>query len=311
MSAGTLPELAKRLVRETFGVRATEPKQLAAGEWSQAFELTLDDAEVVLRVGKHGTDFAKDEVVARVAGPALPVPAVLARGEFDGWHYAVSARAHGLALDDLSRAELTRVLPSLLAMLDEIGDLEIGGAEGYGGWSPGGRAPYGSWAEALLAIGTETERVPGWRAALAASEFGLEPFEAGSAALAALAPYLPDDRRMIHSDLLNRNVLCSDDGVSAVLDWGNAAHGDSLYDAAWLIYWWPWYPQWRSIDIKSELSAHWAASRSAPVNARERLHAYLIHIGLDAIAYCAFKGRWDDVRSNVDVVVALTSSSPR
>ncbi|TDU89419.1 hygromycin-B 4-O-kinase [Kribbella voronezhensis] len=304
-------ELAKRLVRETFGVRATEPEPLAAGEWSQAYELTLDGAQVVVRVGKHGTDFAKDEVVAGLAAPDLPVPTVLARGEFEGWHYAVSARAHGIALDDLSGAEMAQLLPSLLTVLDEIGGVELVGTEGYGGWSPDGRAPYGTWAEALLAIGTETDRVPGWRAALARSEFGIEPVEAGLSALAALAPYLPDERRLIHGDLLNRNVLCADGGVSAVLDWGNALYGDSLYDAAWLIYWWPWYPEWAAVDIRSELSAHWTASGSAPVNLRERLHAYLLHIGLDAIAYCAFKGRWEDVRSNVDVVVALTSSSPR
>jgi hypothetical protein len=70
------------------------------------------------------------------------------------------------------------------------------------------------------------------------------------------------------------------------------------------------YPQWHAIDINAELSAHWKASGLLPANLCERLQAYLIHIGLDAIAYCAFRGRWDEVRSNVDVVVALTNSTP-
>ncbi|MFF0401810.1 hypothetical protein ACFYSJ_39830 [Streptomyces sp. NPDC005248] len=78
-----LPDLARRLVRTTFGVRASEPQPLAAGAWSQAFELTIDGVEVVLRIGAHGTDFAKDELAARFAGPNLPVPPVLARGVFD------------------------------------------------------------------------------------------------------------------------------------------------------------------------------------------------------------------------------------
>jgi hypothetical protein len=26
-------------------------------------------------------------------------------------------------------------------------------------------------------------------------------------------------------------------------DWGNALYGDHLYDAAWLLYWWPWMPE--------------------------------------------------------------------
>jgi hygromycin-B 4-O-kinase len=305
-----LPALARRLVRTTFGERATEPRPLAAGAWSQAFELTVDGAEVVLRISAHGTDFAKDERAARYAGPDLPVPPILARGAVDAWYYAISARAHGTAFDDLSATDVTLVLPSLLTALDGIGRIDLAGTTGYGLWTQDGRAPYDSWVDALLAIGAETARVPGWRAALADSEFGLGPVEDGLAALAALAPYLPDERRMIHGDLLSRNVLTSGGTVTGVLDWGNAQYGDSLYDAARLMYWWPWFPQWRSIDIDAELLAHWHVTGPLPTHLRERLHAYLIHIGLDAIAYCTYQRRWDEVRSNVDTVVALASGAP-
>jgi hygromycin-B 4-O-kinase len=305
-----LPEIARRLVRTTFGERATEPRALASGEWSQAFALTIDGAEVVLRIGAHGTDFAKDEIAAGFAGPDLPVPAVLTRGMVEGWHYAISARAHGIGFDDLSAADVAPALPSLLTAMDDIGKIGLADTTGYGIWTPDQRALYSSWADALLAIGTETARVPGWRAALADSDIGLGPFEAGVSAIAALAPYLPAERRMIHGDLLSRNVLVADGNVSAVLDWGNAMYGDSLYDAAWLIYWWPWYPEWRAIDIKAALLAHWRANGPLPVNLHERLHAYLIHIGLDAIAYCTFQRRWDEVRANTEIVVALVKSAP-
>ncbi|WP_377273735.1 phosphotransferase family protein [Peterkaempfera sp. SMS 1(5)a] len=303
-------DLARRLVHTIFGSRASEPLPLAAGAWSEAFELTIDGAEMVLRLGAHGADFAKDELAARLAGPDLPVPPVPARGVVDGWHYAISARAQGIAFDDLSGADVALVLPSLLAALDDIGRIEVAGTGGYGIWTPDGRAPYDSWVDALLAIGTETARVPGWRAALADSEIGLGPIQAGLEALVALAPYLPDERRVIHGDLLSRNVLVAGDTVTAVLDWGNSMYGDSLYDAAWLIYWWPWYPQWRAVDIYAELLAHWYATGPLPTHLRERLHAYLIHIGLDAIAYCTFRRRWDEVRSNVESVVTLANSAP-
>ncbi|MFF3671616.1 phosphotransferase family protein [Microtetraspora malaysiensis] len=297
-------------MRTTFGERATEPQPLAVGAWSRAFELTIDGAEVVLRIGAHGTDFAKDELAARFAGSNLPVPPVLTRGMVDTWHYAISARAHGIALDHLPATDVALALPSLLTTLDDIGKIDLAGTAGYGIWTPDGRAPYDSWMDALLAIGTETARVPGWRAALVDSEIGLGPVEAGLAALAALAPYLPNERHMIHGDLLSRNVLVADNTITAVLDWGNALYGDSLYDAAWLIYWWSWYPQWRTIDIGAELLAHWHATGQLPTHLRERLHAYLIHIGLDAIAYCTFRRRWDEVRSNVATVVALANSAP-
>ncbi|MFD4025806.1 phosphotransferase family protein [Streptomyces sp. NPDC058576] len=309
-ASAELSDLARRLVRTSFGARATEPQPLAAGAWSQAFELTIDGEETVLRVGAHGADFAKDELVAGLAGPGLPVPAVLVRGVVDTWHYAISTRAHGIGLDDLPAADVALTLPSLLTTLDAIGEIDLSGTAGYGIWTPDGQAPYDSWPDALLAISAETTRVPGWKAALADSEIGLGPVEAGLAALAALTKYLPDERNMIHGDLLSRNVLAADGTVTAVLDWGNALYGDSLYDAAWLIYWWPWYPQWHAADIYAALLGHWRAAGPLPTHLRERLHAYLIHIGLDAIAYCIFQRRWDEVRSNANIVAALANSAP-
>lgn len=310
MPTAALPEVARGLVRTTFEERATEPVPLASGAWSQAFELTIDGAEVVLRIGAYGTDFAKDEIAAGFAGPDLPVPAVLTRGMVEGSHYAISSRAHGIGFDELSAADVAPALPSLLTAMDVIGKIDLTDTTGYGIWTPDQRAPYSSWVDALLAIGTETARVSGWRAALAGSDIGRGPVEAGISAIVALASYLPAERRMIHGDLLSRNVLVADGNVTAVLDWGNAMYGDSLYDAAWLVYWWPWYPEWRAIDIKAALLAHWRANGPLPVNLRERLHAYLIHIGLDAIAYCTFQRRWDEVRANAETVVALAKSAP-
>ncbi|MFD7288526.1 hypothetical protein [Streptomyces sp. NPDC059863] len=130
-----LSNLARELVRTSFGARATEPQPLAAGAWSQAFELTIDGAEAVLRVGAHGTDFAKDELVAGFARPGLPVPPVLARGVVDTWHYAISTRAHGVGFDDLSAADVALTLPSLLTTLDAIGEIDLSGTAGYGIWT--------------------------------------------------------------------------------------------------------------------------------------------------------------------------------
>lgn len=306
-------EPATPLVHELFGNRASEPEPLAAGEWSRAYALTLDGAEVVLRIGAYGDDFAKDEIVAAVAPTGLPVPKVLQRGEFGGSSYAISARAHGTALDDLDVDELRATLPALLRMLDLTAATVIPGSAGYGGWAPDRRAPFPSWPDALLDIEREKPRVPGWRAAVERSGIGLAAFDAGLTALRALTPALPDERRLIHGDLLARNVLVNsgdgaDSTVSAVLDWGNALFGDPLYDAAWLVFWWPWYPQWDGIDILAVLHEHWRPMPDPPADVDLRLTAYRLHIGLDAIAYCAFKGRWDQVRRHVDTVQALADS---
>ena len=61
------------------------------------------------------------------------------------------------------------------------------------------------------------------------------------------------------------------------------------------MFWWPWFPQWRDIDIGAELERHWDQRGSLPPGLRHRLQACLVHIGLDAMAYNAYRHRWDDL----------------
>src|SRR6185369_16959433 len=156
-------EVAGYVARTALG-EATAPVPLAAGAWSTAYSLTIDGRAMVLRVSRHGGDFAKDEAVSTVVGGTLPVPAVTARGETGGWAYAVSERLTGTPLDDLDASALADVLPDLFDVMDTISRIEVGG-RGYGVWDPSRTAPYRSWPEYLLAVDQETPRVPGWHAA--------------------------------------------------------------------------------------------------------------------------------------------------
>jgi hygromycin-B 4-O-kinase len=47
-----------------YGARATQPRLLGAGEWSQAFAFTLDGQDAVIRFGRYVEDFLKDHVMA-------------------------------------------------------------------------------------------------------------------------------------------------------------------------------------------------------------------------------------------------------
>jgi hygromycin-B 4-O-kinase len=109
---------------------------------------------------------------------------------------------------------------------------------------------------------------------------------------------------------VNRNVLINGATITAVIDWGNAMYGDYLYDAAWLIYWWPWFPAWQDIDIGRELRQHWDQHGGTPADLDHRLLTSLIHIGLDAMSYDAFKRRPDDLARNVARVLELARTSP-
>ena len=102
-----------------------------------------------------------------------------------------------------------------------------------------------------------------------------------------------------HGDLLD---ALDGDGMRAALP---GLYGDWLYDAAWLIFWWRWFPQWRDIDITAELETYWDQHGGLPSGLHHRLHAYLVHIGMDAMAYNAYRGRWDDLARTASQVSQL------
>ena len=110
----------------------------------------------------------------------------------------------------------------------------------------------------------------------------------------------------MHSDLLNYNVLVADGRVTAVLDWGSSIYGDCVFDLAWLTFWQPWYPAWRGVDFRQAARRHYAEIGLQVPNFDERLQCCEVFIGLDGLAYQAFRSRWEDVeataRRTLDVI---------
>jgi hygromycin-B 4-O-kinase len=186
---------ARRFVAGYYGRRARDVRALGAGEWSQAYAFVLDGREAVIRFGGYAEDFRKDQVMAAHGCAALPVPAVIEIGAADDGYFAVSERATGDLLDGLDGAGMRAVLPGLLDALDALHDIDVSGTRGYGIWAPDLTGPAASWAQALLSVSQETARVPGWRAALAASPPGTDLFDRGYARLRELAGGLPSAHR--------------------------------------------------------------------------------------------------------------------
>lgn len=267
---------------------------------SRAYAFALDGRDVVVRFGAYADDFAKDAAMASHSSPSLRIPEVLEIGTCPVGPFCLSVRAGGVPLDELDEHAMRRIMPALLDALDAIRQIDVLGSQGFGIWRPGGFAPHRTWREALLAVAEDdpASRIHGWRRSLERVPAAARAFAEAFHELEGLVTRLPDiERGIVHGDLLNRNVLVEEDGLAAVLDWGNAMYGDPLYDSAWLRFWWPWYPAWAGIDIRSELDAHRAAMDRSPENVDLRMRCYLIHIGLDGLAYNAFRERWDDVHA--------------
>jgi hygromycin-B 4-O-kinase len=209
---------ARRFVHDRYGERAGALSALSGGEWSRAYAFTLDGREAVIRFGAYRDDFAKDQLMAGHAGPALPIPAVWEIGQAPGGFFAVSHRAHGQMLDTLDSAGMRRILPAVFAALDALRDVDVSHTQGYGLWDGDGTGPHHTWAEALLAINADRERMPGRRAALETSPTGARVFTIAYETLRDLTTGLGEHRHVIHSDLLHHNVLVENTTITGVLD---------------------------------------------------------------------------------------------
>jgi hygromycin-B 4-O-kinase len=297
----------QRFLTDRLGSSIRGLTKLAGGEWSSAFAFDHDGRRLVARFSATDEDFRKDERIGRRHPAALPVPRILEIGPASGGFYALSDWVDGVDLETVDESNLRSILSSLLGVLDAIRSFDLGDSRGFGSWDASGNAPHTKWRDALLAIATDrpTQRTHGWLERLRASPTGEGPFRAAYRSLGKLADGLPDTRSLVHSDLLNRNVLVSADRIQAVLDWGSSLYGDFLYDVAWLVFWQPWYPAWSGVDFVDEAVRHYARIRLPVADVETRLRACLIHIGLDGQTYQAFKGRWTDLEQTAARTVEI------
>jgi hygromycin-B 4-O-kinase len=303
---------AEAFLRRRFGVGVRAVPVARQGEWSRAYAFERNARQYVVRFSALDEDFRKDRLAARFASPALPIPAIVEHGETDAGYYAMSERVPGGFLDDLDEGGMRAMLPSLFAALDAMREADLAGTTGYGIWGAAGNAPHSSWRAALLDVARDRPgvRIHGWRERLAASPVGSGPFDEAYERLRVLSECCPEERHLIHSDLLNFNVLVEEERISGVIDWGCAMWGDFLYDVAWFAFWAPWYPSWRGIDFAAEAERLYAAIGLNVPNFVERLACYQIHIGLDGMAYQAFTERWELLAETAARTLEMARSSP-
>lgn len=298
--------LALDFLRHRFGPRARMEAMLP-GDWSAVYAVSTDTAELVARFSSFSEAFEKDAYVARHSSAALPIPRILESGAAEGVFYAIAERMPGEHIDQIDGAHLRSVLPSLFAALDAIREIDLSAASGFGGWVAPGSAPHRTWREFLLSVATD----PGWRGGLTAREqlsgspAATLAFDEGLVRMRALTDRCPEDRQLVHDDLMNRNVLVVGDRVSAVLDWGSSLYGDFLYDLAKIVFYRPWRPDWADIDFAGAAREHYRAIGLAVPSFTDRLTCYCLRIGLADMAYSAFRGRPEHVAQKARRVLEI------
>jgi hygromycin-B 4-O-kinase len=290
------PAEARSFLDAKYGA-VREVSEAGRGEWSVAYAFEAGGRQLVARFGRLREDFEKDRIAALFASPALPVPAILEIGETAGTYYAISELVRGAFLEQLDAAGMRRALPALFAALDAARTVDISRYSGYGMFGVDGIAPHPTWRSALLAIAADhpSGRIAGWRRRLEEHLSGARAFDRAYNLLEQSVAACPDERHLLHGDLLNRNVFVQGELIAGVIDWGCGAYGDFLYDVAQLTFWRPWYTAWREVDIAAEAQRHYSAIGLDVPGFAERLRCCELSIGLDACAYQAYLGRWDDL----------------
>lgn len=277
----------------------TNVHELSRGEWSIAFGFDSGGRSLVARFAHQRDDFDRDRLASDWASQDLPVPEIIDIARWgDGW-VAISVFVNGSSFDDLPGTELVAALGSVLDGIDAMSTIEPSGV-GWGLIRPDGTAAFESWRAFLTDAYSVADRLRGWRQRLDLFAGAGEAFDAGHSRLAALADSYCGPRRVVHGDLLAGNVLVEDRRVQVFLDWGCAMFGDPLFDLAMLVFWESWHPD--ELRLLERIAGR---LRPTTVDFDDRLHACQLKVGLDAMAYCAYQGRSDNLRACITRVESL------
>lgn len=281
--------VAEFLKEHLPGIDPATIQPVGHGEWSTAFYVGQD---FVVRFSATDEDFRKDRWVMAHAPSGLSVPKLLEIGQAFGGYYAISQRAAGEYIEERDAAAMRRLLPSLFDTFDALRAVDLSETTGFGLWHDDGSAPHPTWSAFLQAVrsGPPSSRTNGWQERLARFPDAHAVFEQGFSAMEKLIPFCPDQRYLVHSDLLYFNVLVTGDRINCVLDWGSSIYGDFLWDLAWFTFWQPWYTAWASVDIRGAALRHFADRGVELPDFDERIRCYELAIGLDGMAYQAYAG---------------------
>jgi hygromycin-B 4-O-kinase len=292
---------AQAFLTSYLGVESSPVVLLGEGTWSRCFGFCRGDEELVIRFGKYAADFGKDQLAYNYATPDLPIPKLLDIGPAFAGYYAISERVYGVPLESLGAAQWTAVVPALVAALEAMRLTDLSATVGFGGWGEEGKSPHAGWSEHLLTVSDDApdQRTYGWRDQLAASPQAEALFRRGFDLLQSLAVHsIP--RCLVHGDLLNGNALVHEGAISGIFDWGCSLYGDHLYDLAWFEFWAPWHPGLNVAYLRSELERRWCEVGYAPADKEARLMACYLHIGLDHLAYNAYRGDWSALAATAE-----------
>lgn len=278
------------------GNKVSDVTAVSGGEWSQAFFYQDGDTQKIIRFSNTDEDFKRDQFAYGFNSPKLPIPRIEEIGKaFDGY-FAISQRVEGEMIDRLESGEVKKIVPCLLDLFNSLRTVDTSKTTGFGGWDTAGNGTRDSWEDFLVNVATDSpfSRIKGWKKKMA-NNAASEIFDQAHKEMLNLVNFCPEDRHVVHNDLLHFNLLIKDNKISAMIDWGCALYGDYLYDLAMFTTWQFYYPAMADIDFKGKAKKYFEKMGANVSHFDERLRCYQFHLFLDAMAYNSFKENWKNV----------------
>jgi hygromycin-B 4-O-kinase len=297
------------LLEDRLGAPVAALRPVGHGAISRAYAFDSASRGYVVRFSDAdvGMGYEPDRLAAQLFGaPDLPIPAIVEIGRVDGHQYAISERAPGVPLLELTYDQRTALIPAIVATLDRIHRADVSGTTGFGWIGPDGNGLFATWRAYLGSIEDETRPGfwQGWRRLF--DETFLEPavWERAHAWMTALLPRCPETRHLLHGDFSGTNVLSDGQRITAVIDWAASRYGDFLFDVA--------YQDWQSPArcYREHFRALYAARDQDVPDFDARVDCYCSWIGLDSLRFCAHTGQADQYAQAKQRLLALIEADP-
>jgi len=275
---------------------------LKGGEWSAAYKFHHGGRDYVIRISHTDENFCRDRISSRWSSPELPIPRIIRIGRHQDQFYAISPFVSGEPFESLSASDLEETLPRFLSMMRVLQTINLDSVTGFGSLTAMGQGAFPRWSDALLDVCNDhpDSVMHGWKIALEEMPETQQKYNRFYAQLTRLVPYCPEQKHLIHADLMYHNLMIHEHKVSAVIDWGCAMLGDPAYDLACFALYEPWFPAFTQVNLIHKMQqSYLAQSQENHIRFTERMIAYQIHIALSNIAYCAFSKRKNDLHDHI------------
>ena len=272
------PEIKKLCTLAGFKP-GSEVVKLAKGWWSSAYSFTSGSNKYVIRINSDDADFKKDKLVSQLLqGSGLPVPNIMALGEYRSFHYAISEWCEGHTMIDENTNE--NDVFRLYECLWQLHQFNMSHLPGWKLLDDDEDGEPGGWQAGLLDFQNHKMDYT-IEGLVSTGKLSSEVVKKTMNKIESLLSFCGTAKHLLHGDFGFDNALTDGKQITGLIDWAEARLGDFLYDVAFLIF------NSKMINYRKLWLQFLKQKEITIENMNERLLCYQLVIGLNSIAIAA------------------------